>query len=109
MMGLFTGFSLISGLEILYWLWFKVRKNKKISVLQIHNSFKNFQLFQVLIRGGEDNKSEPVGTITVKSLKDKEVRVFEEAEDKEIADIRAKIGKLTERVVRMEQDTQHIK
>ena len=25
MMGLFTGFSLISGLEILYWLWFKVR------------------------------------------------------------------------------------
>ena len=41
MMGLFTGFSLISGLEILYWLWFKVRKNffKKISVLQIHNSF----------------------------------------------------------------------
>ena len=24
MMGLFTGFSLISGLEILYWLWFKV-------------------------------------------------------------------------------------
>ena len=78
-------------------------------MLQIHNSFKNVQLFQVLIRGGEDNKSEPVGTITVKSLKDKEVRVFEEAEDKEIADIRAKIGKLTERVVRMEQDTQHIK
>ena len=26
MMGLFTGFSLISGLEILYWLWFKVWK-----------------------------------------------------------------------------------
>ena len=24
MMGLFTGFSLISGLEIIYWLWFKV-------------------------------------------------------------------------------------
>ena len=27
MMGLFTGFSLISGLEILYWLWFKVSSN----------------------------------------------------------------------------------
>lgn len=24
MLGLFTGFSLISGFEILYWLWFKV-------------------------------------------------------------------------------------
>ena len=24
MLGLFTGFSLISGLEILYWLWFKI-------------------------------------------------------------------------------------
>ena len=24
MMGLFTGFSVISGLEIMYWLWFKV-------------------------------------------------------------------------------------
>ena len=24
MLGLFTGFSLISGLEIIYWLWFKV-------------------------------------------------------------------------------------
>ena len=23
-MGLFTGFSVISGLEIMYWLWFKV-------------------------------------------------------------------------------------
>ena len=31
MMGLFTGFSVISGIEILYWLWFKVvfhRKNE---------------------------------------------------------------------------------
>ena len=50
-----------------------------------------------------------MGTITVKSLKDKEERVFEESEDKEIADIRAKIGKLTERVVRMEQHKHHIK
>ena len=24
MMGLFTGFSVISAIEILYWLWFKV-------------------------------------------------------------------------------------
>ena len=24
MMGLFTGFSVISGIEVLYWLWFKV-------------------------------------------------------------------------------------
>ena len=24
MLGLFTGFSLISGLEVLYWLWFKI-------------------------------------------------------------------------------------
>ena len=29
MMGLFTGFSVISGIEILYWLWFKVIFNKK--------------------------------------------------------------------------------
>ena len=32
MMGLFTGFSVISGLEILYWLWFKVLIHKKNSV-----------------------------------------------------------------------------
>ena len=24
MLGLFTGFSVISGIEVLYWLWFKV-------------------------------------------------------------------------------------
>ena len=29
MMGLFTGFSVISGLEIMYWLWFKVLLHKK--------------------------------------------------------------------------------
>ena len=28
MMGLFTGFSVISGIEILYWLWFKVLFHK---------------------------------------------------------------------------------
>ena len=28
MMGLFTGFSVISGIEILYWLWFKVLLHK---------------------------------------------------------------------------------
>ena len=28
MMGLFTGFSVISGIEILYWLWFKVVLHK---------------------------------------------------------------------------------
>ena len=32
MMGLFTGFSVISGLEILYWLWFKVVFNKQNKV-----------------------------------------------------------------------------
>ena len=29
MMGLFTGFSVISGFEILYWIWFKVVFHKK--------------------------------------------------------------------------------
>ena len=29
MMGLFTGFSVISGLEIMYWLWFKVLLHAK--------------------------------------------------------------------------------
>lgn len=29
MAGLFTGFSLISGIEILYWLWFKILFHKK--------------------------------------------------------------------------------
>ena len=29
MMGLFTGFSVISGFEILYWVWFKVLFHKK--------------------------------------------------------------------------------
>merc|ERR1712218_35065 len=29
MAGLFTGFSVISGIEILYWLWFKVLFHKK--------------------------------------------------------------------------------
>ena len=28
-MGLFTGFSVISGLEIMYWLWFKVLLHAK--------------------------------------------------------------------------------
>ena len=28
MMGLFTGFSVISGIEIIYWLWFKVVLHK---------------------------------------------------------------------------------
>ena len=32
MMGLFTGFSVISGMEIIYWLWFKVVFNKKSKV-----------------------------------------------------------------------------
>ena len=32
MMGLFTGFSVISGLEIIYWLWFKVLIHKRNSV-----------------------------------------------------------------------------
>lgn len=32
MMGLFTGFSVISGIEIIYWLWFKVVFNKKSKV-----------------------------------------------------------------------------
>ena len=29
MMGLFTGFSVISAIEILYWLWFKVILHEK--------------------------------------------------------------------------------
>ena len=29
MMGLFTGFSVISGIEILYWLWFKIIFHQK--------------------------------------------------------------------------------
>ena len=32
MMGLFTGFSVISGIEILYWLWFKVLLQKAARV-----------------------------------------------------------------------------
>ena len=31
-MGLFTGFSVISGMEIIYWLWFKVLLHKRNSV-----------------------------------------------------------------------------
>ena len=33
MMGLFTGFSVISLIEIFYWLWFKVIFNQKNSVV----------------------------------------------------------------------------
>ena len=62
-----------------------------------------------MIRGKEDNKSEPVGAITVKSMNDKEERVYAETEDKEVAVIREKISRLTERVVRMEQDSHHNK
>ena len=43
MMGLFTGFSVISGIEILYWLWFKVIRINLLS----KNGFyidKNLQL-----------------------------------------------------------------
>ena len=36
MLGLFTGFSLISGFEILYWLWFKVVFHKDSSVEPEH-------------------------------------------------------------------------
>ena len=32
MLGLFTGFSVISGMEIIYWLWFKVLLHKRNSV-----------------------------------------------------------------------------
>ena len=39
MMGLFTGFSVISAIEILYWLWFKVilheKDHAKVSLLQL--------------------------------------------------------------------------
>ena len=31
-MGLFTGFSVISGMEIIYWLWFKVLLHKRNAV-----------------------------------------------------------------------------
>ena len=41
MMGLFTGFSVISGLEILYWLWFKILINKKNSVAPAPQSNDN--------------------------------------------------------------------
>ena len=43
MLGLFTGFSLISGLEILYWLWFKVRKNL-VLLEDFYDSVKKFIL-----------------------------------------------------------------
>ena len=48
-----------------------------------------------------------MGTITVKSMKDKEERVFERTDDKEIAVIKEKIVILTERVVKMEQHSHH--
>ena len=38
MMGLFTGFSVISGIEILYWLWFKVVFHRKNEVSPIEKS-----------------------------------------------------------------------
>ena len=40
MMGLFTGFSLISGLEILYWLWFKVWKEIMIISTSFAHPFR---------------------------------------------------------------------
>ena len=39
MMGLFTGFSVISGIEIMYWLWFKVLLHKN-SVEQSEEDLK---------------------------------------------------------------------
>ena len=33
MLGLFTGFSVISGIEVLYWLWFKVIFHKHDAVV----------------------------------------------------------------------------
>ena len=37
MLGLFTGFSLLSGFEILYWLWFKIiihSKDQEVEAIQ---------------------------------------------------------------------------
>ena len=49
MCGLFTGFSVISGFEILYWLIFKILFHKKGSKVDIE---------EVKVCNGEDNHSE---------------------------------------------------
>ena len=50
---------------------------------------------------------ESVDTITVKSANEKQEQVYEEIEDKNIAAMKEKISRLTERVVRMEHHTHH--
>ena len=50
MLGLFTGFSLISGFEILYWLWFKVVFHKDSSV-ETETTIK-------VLEAGEENNAD---------------------------------------------------
>ena len=56
MAGLFTGFSLISGLEIIYWLWFKVlfhRKDAEVSPVSpssVINVGENSDEMKILVK-----------------------------------------------------------
>ena len=57
MMGLFTGFSVISGLEILYWLWFKVLIHKKTSIAPALQSNESEEDIKQVRRAWSDKKS----------------------------------------------------
>ena len=99
MMGLFTGFSLISGLEIIYWLWFKVILKKCVYLC----SFVHFT-FKVLLR--DDNKVEPDKTITVKEKGEMDYGERGDKE-KEVASLRQELERLTQRVDKMEHHKHH--
>lgn len=55
-MGLFTGFSVISGIEILYWLWFKVlfRKADKVGTEQVKDACQDCQKLREELKGMKD-------------------------------------------------------
>ena len=58
-----------------------------------------------MISDKADNKLEPGDTITVKSFKEKDEKMYEVFGDKEVTMMKEEIGRLTERVVRMEHHT----
>ena len=89
-MGLFTGFSVISGIELLYWIIFKVVSFLKISVTLFldyplqRSQFHNWSVLQVFFHKKDTDSSE-VGGADKKDLGWRERRSQnEETEESEV-------------------------
>lgn len=67
MMGLFTGFSVISGIEVLYWLWFKVVFHKHDVTVKPEEENISKKIEEIQEKNDEEIKSFKVQS-TIKSL-----------------------------------------